>query len=94
MIQENEVITLILGVGTLVFVAFNRRALRRVAHSQILIAALIVTFWGWAFTNLEAVIWFDLINCLEHICYAVSSVLLAVWCLLSLSNKGDSRWTT
>lgn len=93
MIQENEVITLILGVGTLVFVAFNRRALRRVAHSQILIAALIVTFWAWAFTNLEAVIWEDLINCLEHICYAVSSVLLAVWCLLSLGKRGDSRWT-
>lgn len=91
MIQENEVITLILGVGALIFVAFNHRALRGVRHSKILISALIVTFWAWALTNLEALIWYDFINCLEHVCYGVSSVLLAVWCIISISSKGEAR---
>ncbi len=94
MVQENEIITLILGVGTLLFVVFNRRPLRSVAHSKLLLSALIVAFWAWVLTNVEAYIWFDFVNCLEHICYAVSSVLLAVWCLISLRDRGSTRWTS
>jgi hypothetical protein len=91
MVQENEIITLILGVGTLLFVVFNRRPLRSVVHSRLLLSALIIAFWAWALTNVEGYIWFDFINCIEHVCYAVSSVLLAIWCLISLRGRGSTR---
>ncbi len=43
----------------------------------------------WFFTNLEAVVWGELVNLLEHLCYAANAVLMAVWCGLLL-RRGRS----
>jgi len=80
MIQQNEAILLILGVGVMLFIFENRKELESLTHSKILIAGFTILFVGWVFTVLEGFFLNDLLNFLEHVCYAASSVLIAVWC--------------
>ncbi len=80
MMQENEVVTLLLGVGTLIFILGNRRQLKRLPASKILIAGFCALLAGWVLTILEGFFLQELLNFLEHTCYAGSSVLVAAWC--------------
>lgn len=79
-IFENEVIMLLLGVGVLIFVLGSRLQLRRLPASNILILGFYFLFGGWVLTVLEGFFWQGPLNYLEHMCYAISSVLVAVWC--------------
>ncbi len=79
MIQENELILLLLGVGVLIFLMTNASQLRRIPEFRLLVASYVTLFLGWAFTVLEGLLWSRLINFMEHLCYAVSSVVLALW---------------
>ena len=89
-LQENEVITFILGVGAVAFVAFNYRSLRRITGFHFLLAALIISFCSWTATNLEAFFAESFFNTFEHIGYALSSVAVALWCLrVFLHREGD-----
>ena len=88
MIQENEVIMLLLGVGVLIFMYINRRRLANVHNYGVLFAAFIVLLAGWTFTVLEGFVLDSAFNLLEHICYAISSILLALWCLKAFRRTG------
>jgi hypothetical protein len=79
MIQENEVIMLLLGLGGLIFILANRLRLKRLPASNILIAGYYVLLAGWVLTVLEGLFWGEVLNFLEHLCYAGSAVLLAAW---------------
>lgn len=79
MISENEVVTLLLGVGVLVFIGINRMELRRLPESKTLIAAVGMFTAGWMFTILEGFSWEGFLNFLEHGSYAAGSILVAVW---------------
>ncbi|MBS3734451.1 MAG: hypothetical protein KGY99_05940 [Phycisphaerae bacterium] len=90
--QENEVLTLLLGIGALAFVLVMHRRLRRLPACGIMVSALGVMLLAWLATNLEAVRfsasavttkrWSNALNMLEHIGYAVSAALLLAWALL------------
>jgi hypothetical protein len=80
MIQENEIIMLLLGIGVLIFILGNRLQLQRLPVSKILIAGFHMLLAGWILTILEGFLWKDLLNFIEHTCYATSSILIAVWC--------------
>ena len=80
MIQESEVVLLLLGVGVLIFILGNRRRLRRLPASKILIAGFYTLLAGWVLTILEGFFWEELLNFLQHTCYTGSSVLVAIWC--------------
>jgi hypothetical protein len=87
MIQENELVPLIIGVGVLVFFFAARARLREFPAWTVFAAAFYVYLTGWVFTVLEGLwVGFDaevflaaFFNMLEHICYAVSSILFALW---------------
>jgi hypothetical protein len=79
MIQENELIGLILGVGVLIFILANRSRLAGLPAARILLASYYVLLAGWALTVLEGFLWGQALNLLEHFCYALSALLLAVW---------------
>lgn len=91
MISENEIITLILAVGVLIFIMVNRLQLKRVPTSKILITGFYLLLAGWVLTVLEGFFWKGLLNLLEHICYATSSVLVATWCWKVFGNKKGTR---
>ncbi|MCK4824454.1 hypothetical protein KA005_52370 [bacterium] len=91
MIQENEIIMLLLGIGVLIFVLGNRQRLQRVPASKILISGFCTALIGWIFTVLEGFFWKDFLNFIEHICYAGSSVLVAFWCFKVFGSRKESR---
>lgn len=80
MIQENEIVMLLIGVGIFFFTLINRPRLRHIPSSKMLIFAFYVLLIGWVMTVLEGFFWKGLLNILEHVCYASASVLLASWC--------------
>jgi len=92
MIHENEVVMLLLGVGVLIFILTSRLRLKQLPSSNIIIAAFYVAFASWVLTVLEGFFLEELLNYLEHICYAVSSILLAGWCWKVFGSKKDSSF--
>jgi len=87
-IFENEVVMLLLGVGVLTFILGNRARLKHLAASKILIVGFYVLLAGWVLTVLEGFFWEGLLNYLEHLCTAVSSVLVAVWSCKVFGGRG------
>jgi len=91
MIQQNEIIMLLLGIGCMIFILINKQKVKRIPVAEILIAGFYVLLAGWVLTILEGLFWKDLLNVLEHICYASSSILLAVWCWKVFAYKKDDK---
>lgn len=79
MIQENELLTLLVAVGVLVFAVSNREGLRELPRAGLCRLAFMLLVAGLTFTVLEGVFWEHILNLLEHICYGASSVTLAIW---------------
>jgi len=79
MIQENEIIMLLLGIGCMIFILVNKQKVKRIPVANILIAGFYVLLAGYFLTILEGLFWKDFLNVLEHICYTASSILMAVW---------------
>jgi len=86
-IQENEVVTFLLGTGVLIFILASRSQLRRLPASRLHIAAFLTLLAGWGLTIVEGFFWRDFFNVVEHLCYAISSVLLAAWCWKVTRNR-------
>ena len=89
MIQENEIITLLLGIGVMIFILANKQKVKRIPAAKILIAGFYVLLAGWVLTILEGLFWRELLNVLEHICYTASSILMAVWCWKIFKNTKE-----
>lgn len=79
MIEERELVTLITGIAVLVFMLLRRQELEHIPNGALLLSSFAVLVSGWAFTVLEGFTLPDLLNLLEHACYTISTVLLAVW---------------
>ncbi len=80
MIQENEIVMLSLGLVLFIFVLILRPHLSRIPAWKLLATAYGFMLTAWCLTVLEGFAWPVICNFLEHFCYAVSMVLLAVWC--------------
>jgi hypothetical protein len=89
--QENEIIMLLLGMGVLILTRVNRVRLERIPASKFLVAVFYTLVTGWAMTVLEGFFWEDFLNHLEHICYAASSLLMALWCWKVFVGKHEAR---
>ena len=87
MIASNEVIGLILAVAVLVFYLWNRSRLRELPAFGILLAAFLSLLVGLALTLLEGLFWQETLNLLEHVGYAVSALLLTLWCWLVFGKR-------
>jgi MFS superfamily sulfate permease-like transporter len=91
MIQENEMVMLVLGLGVLILIQRTRRQLKRVPSSNIVISGFYVLLAAWVLTVLEGFYCRELFNFLEHTCYAVSSLLVATWCWKALGRGRELR---
>ncbi|MGB2661945.1 MAG: hypothetical protein WBB86_04025 [Candidatus Omnitrophota bacterium] len=80
MLHEDEVLMFFLGLGVLIFILANRAHLKSFPASKVLIAAFLFLFASWIFTILEGFFLENLLNYLDHICFTVGSVAVAVWC--------------
>jgi hypothetical protein len=91
MIQQNELIMLLLGIGGMVFILLNIKKVKRIPGANTLVAGYYVLLGGYVLTLLEGFFWKDLLNIIEHICYAASSVLIAIWCWKIFSHQKDTK---
>jgi hypothetical protein len=91
MFHENELVMLLLGVGVLVLTMGNRSRLKRLPAWKILCAGFYVLLAGWILTVLEGFFWRGLLNYLEHMCYAGSSFLVAVWSWKVFGSKKEGN---
>ncbi len=80
MMEQNEIIMLLLGIGCMIFILANGQKVRRIPAAKPLITGFYVLLAGYVLTILEGLFWKDFLNVLEHICYTASSILIAVWC--------------
>ena len=89
--QENEIIMLLIGVCILFFILGNRSRLNSLPSSKLLIMGFFVILSGWFLTVLEGFFWKGVLNILEHICYAGSSVLVALWCWRVFGRQEEDK---
>ena len=87
MIASNEVIGLIFSIAVLVFYLWNRSRLRELPAFRILLAAFLSLLVGLVLTILEGLFWQETLNLLEHVSYAVSALLLTLWCWLVFGRR-------
>ena len=87
MIQQNEIITLLLAIGCMIFILVNKQKVKRIPVAKILIAGFCLLLTGYVLTVLEGLFWNEILNVLEHICYSASAILMAVWCWKVFANK-------
>lgn len=79
MIQDNEVVMLLLGMGGLWFVIKHHNQVKRINGWFYLLASFFLILIGWTATILEAFFLEDLLNLIEHSCYSLSAIMLFVW---------------
>jgi fluoride ion exporter CrcB/FEX len=91
MVQGNEVVLLVLGIGVLLFIVGNRNKLKYLPASKILLTAFLFSFTGWSATVIETFLLGNLTNAIEHICYMVSAIFLAIWCWKAFHRPAYSQ---
>ncbi len=91
MIQENELITLILCLVVLFFVISNYTKLKNLSGLKIFIISFSLFSLGWFFTVIEGIIFEDLFNIIEHICYISSSFALFIWSIIFYKKRGRNE---
>ena len=79
-VKPDEVVILVLGVATLLMILAQRPRLRDFPRLGIFVAAYLVLLAGWVLTIAEDLFLREQMNLLEHVCYAGSTVLFALWC--------------
>mgnify|MGYP001011524888 CR=1 FL=1 len=87
MVNEGEAILLILATGVLIWLLMSRRAIVKVPHSRILQLAYYILYISFSCTVFESLFLFHLLNTLEHICYALSMLLVTMWCYKMFGGK-------
>ncbi len=80
MVQENEIVMLILGIGVFLLTLKIRDNIKRIPHWRLIITGFYFLFIAWIMTVAEGLIWGDILNFLEHFCYFGSGTALAAWC--------------
>lgn len=79
MVEGYEIIVLILGFTALVVILLNWEKLQQLPSQKILIAAFLMFLASWILTNVEALLWRDALNILEHISQATGGIMIAFW---------------
>jgi len=88
---QNEIITLLLGVGVWGLILLKLSAFRQIPRFRLLAVAYLLLTFAWMATNAEAVGWPGAFNLVEHVCYFASSVVIAFWCWATLCSHGGDR---
>lgn len=79
MIYENEILTLLFGLGTFVFAALNLGRLRSIPHGGLFLTGFCMVLPGWMATLFDQLFWGELFNAIEHVAYALAMVIFALW---------------
>ncbi|MFC1809078.1 hypothetical protein ACFL3D_03035 [Candidatus Omnitrophota bacterium] len=87
MIEESEAILFILATAVFIWMLINRKCLAQIPCAIFLKTSYYVLYLGFACTVLEGLFLGEVLNHVEHICYALSMVLVAVWSYKMFGRK-------
>lgn len=90
MVQEDEIIMLVLGVGVLLFIIFNYERLRHYPSINTLITGFCFSLLGWILTVLEGFLFETTLNFAEHFCYLASAVCVALYMAKTLAADKEA----
>lgn len=89
MVQENEIITLLLGIGLLMLIIYNYSNLKNLDSFTLLFGSIVIAIIGWGLTILEEFYFEEFLNLLEHLCYLLSTIFLVIWIWIIFKKKRD-----
>jgi hypothetical protein len=78
-IKPDEVVILSLGTAALFFMLSRRERLKTLPYSSLFLSSFVTLLAAWVLTILEDLFLPDIMNVLEHVGYAASTVLLMLW---------------
>jgi hypothetical protein len=87
MFEQREVITLLLAIGVLVFIAIQRETLKSVPNWPVLLTSFLFLLTSLTCSVVEALIWETLIDSIQHLCSGLSAVCMAIWCKLTFLSR-------
>jgi hypothetical protein len=87
MLIEGEVILFVLATGVLVWLLVNRKKVSKIEAGNILQIGYYILYVGCAATVFEGLFLADLLNQLEHGCYALSMFFVAWWSYKMFGSK-------
>lgn len=91
MVQENEIIMLLFGAGFLLILIKNNERVTQIPKAGYLLSAYYILLAGWVLTVCEAFFLYDIMNFMEHACYAVSALISLIWCIKAFAAKGGQK---
>ncbi len=84
MAYSGQVLVVFFGVSVAFFLVAMRSRLRGLAHWQLFAGAYAMALTAWTAGLVDAVAWSDLAAGIEGAGYALSALLLAGWCWMTL----------
>lgn len=87
MFEQIELVLLWLGIFVLVFILVNREFMKQLPSWNLLIAAYLMFFVSWIFTNLEEIFLPSLLNLFQHLILLIGGVLIAIWCWMVFGKE-------
>lgn len=91
MVQGYEIVALLLGLTAMVVILLNQNRLGHLHAHKLLIGAFSLFLASWFFTNLEAFLWRETFNLLEHVSQALAGILTAAWCWVVFRRGKEER---
>ncbi len=96
-IQQNEIVVFILMLGVLIFYVGTYAQSRRFPGWKLFLISFSILTAGFFFTNIEGVFYqilhlhglAEASNILEHSCYVVSAIVLALWSRSVFGRRSD-----
>lgn len=87
MFLENEIVMLLLGTGVTVFLLLNVSKIKEIDNYKYLLTSYFILLLAWVSTVVEGLFFQSALNVLEHICYALSMLVLLWWCCVAALRK-------
>ena len=91
MLQQNELITFLVGTGAALYLVLNRRRFKKIPGYSWLYLSYAALFSGWTLTLIEGFVLPRTVNVLEHAFYMLSSMSAAAWCWVIMIHRGKSQ---
>ncbi|MBN1158279.1 MAG: hypothetical protein JXA61_02770 [Bacteroidales bacterium] len=80
MLNENEFIMLILGIGIVFLIYVYRSKIKRIYGWKILLFGFYMLIAAGMCTVAEELILNSFLNVMEHLLYSISSIAVTIWC--------------
>ncbi len=80
MIEHNELVTLILGTGCILFIFFKKQNIRKIPSASLLLLSFLSLYISWISSILEIFFWYTFFNVIEHSVATLSAIIITVWC--------------